>query len=91
VARQIVPAMIGRNRPVPYYTLTPSTLVKLLFKLASCSAVALAPPELDRVAEKGQAQLSMRLPARRWDRLVVIGCFNVIPLMPALGSWSFPR
>jgi hypothetical protein len=23
--RQIVPAMIGRNRPVPYYTLTPST------------------------------------------------------------------
>jgi Uncharacterized protein conserved in bacteria (DUF2188) len=25
VARQIVPAMIGRNRPVPYYTLTPST------------------------------------------------------------------
>ncbi|MDR3486218.1 MAG: DUF2188 domain-containing protein [Bradyrhizobium sp.] len=24
VVRQIVPAMIGRNRPVPYYTLTPS-------------------------------------------------------------------
>jgi hypothetical protein len=32
--------------------------------------------------------MSMRLPGRRWDRLVVIGCFNVIPLMPALGSWS---
>jgi len=32
--------------------------------------------------------VSMRLPARRWDRLVATGCFNVIPLMPALGSWS---